>query len=115
MVIINVFWVFFFTCFTAKCAAGTFSDSGMPPCNQCAKNSYWNNSTSCTACPNDGKTSSAGAVSVGSCISKSLNPITQNNYNNLYKSFFFFCHGRIYHGRLHAHDKLFLSLKRLFV
>eukprot|EP00105_Crassostrea_gigas_P024115 XP_011444257.1 PREDICTED: sushi, von Willebrand factor type A, EGF and pentraxin domain-containing protein 1 isoform X2 [Crassostrea gigas] len=54
----------------AKCAAGTFSVSGMPPCNQCARNSYWSSSTSCTACPNDGKTSSAGAVSVGSCINK---------------------------------------------
>lgn len=90
----------FFTCFTAKCAAGTFSDSGMPPCNQCPRNSYWNNSTSCTACPNDGKTNSAGAMSVGSCISKSLRQITQNNYNTLYKSFF--CHGRIHYRRLHT-------------
>lgn len=52
------------------CVAGTFSTDGMPPCNQCPKNTYWVNSTYCAACPNDGKTQFAGTASSGSCISK---------------------------------------------
>ena len=52
------------------CVAGTFSTDGMPPCNQCPKNTYWVNSTYCAACPNDGKTEYAGTASIGGCISK---------------------------------------------
>ncbi|XP_061175426.1 uncharacterized protein LOC133184388 [Saccostrea echinata] len=52
------------------CAVGTYSTSGMPPCNQCPKNTYWVNSTYCQACPDGGKTVSVGSFSIGNCISK---------------------------------------------
>ncbi|XP_062599712.1 uncharacterized protein LOC134261288 isoform X2 [Saccostrea cucullata] len=52
------------------CVVGTYSTSGMPPCNLCPRNTYWVNNMYCHACPSGGKTASAGSPNNGSCIAK---------------------------------------------
>ncbi|XP_013070411.2 uncharacterized protein LOC106057644 isoform X3 [Biomphalaria glabrata] len=44
----------------AECVSGSFSSSGLPPCQLCPKNTYWANATTCLACPDKYLTLSNG-------------------------------------------------------
>lgn len=54
----------------AKCAAGTYSPTGLAPCSQCPRNFYQNvvGTTSCMECPTNMKTVGTGATGLEECI-----------------------------------------------
>lgn len=54
----------------AKCAAGTYSPTGLAPCSQCPRNFYQNvvGQTNCMECPTNMKTVGTGATGLEECI-----------------------------------------------
>ena len=58
-------------CFVDICNVfGMMSETGYGLCNECTKDQYLVNSTSCTSCPAGQLTRGTGAIDDGLCLSK---------------------------------------------
>ncbi|KAK3579233.1 hypothetical protein CHS0354_033303 [Potamilus streckersoni] len=72
------------TACVAMCSGGFISVSGVSPCWQCPRNTYWINSTYCSPCPNGGITLNTGATNSQLCLSQCpAGYFSYNGYGNI--------------------------------